>query len=253
LIFWIAAGGPVLFAVLIAVVCVICLIEYFGIVVKGRRIAEDPVLLFAFPIAWGILYGGFNGDAEIVLRLFTGNLIIAGSLALLRFQKDPESPWVIARQAAGLVYIPLLLSYLIRLRNHPAGVEWVFFLLCLVFAGDIGAYYAGRRLGRTKFCPWVSPKKTVAGALGGLFANLLIGGVAKAIFLPSVPWRIALFLFLSAGIFGQLGDLFESAMKRAAAVKDSGKILPGHGGLLDRIDALLFAAPVAYWFQTTLL
>jgi phosphatidate cytidylyltransferase len=103
-------------------------------------------------------------------------------------------------------------------------------------------------LGRHKLSPAISPGKTIEGAIGGLAANLAIGAIGKAFFLPNLPWSLSILFFLAVGIAGQIGDLFESEMKRSSNIKDSSNILPGHGGILDRIDALLFASPVAYVF-----
>jgi phosphatidate cytidylyltransferase len=141
------------------------------------------------------------------------------------------------------------LSHAVLLRGDPDGAAWIFFLLTLVFLGDIGAFYAGSYLGKHKLCPSVSPGKTVEGSVGGLAANIGIGTVFQFFFLPSLSWGTSILFFLCAGIAGQIGDLFESEFKRFSGVKDSGVILPGHGGILDRIDALLFAAPVAYFFK----
>jgi phosphatidate cytidylyltransferase len=122
-----------------------------------------------------------------------------------------------------------------------------------VFIGDTGAYYLGSYFGQHKLCPAVSPNKTIEGSLGGLAASLGSGALIKHFFLPLLPWGLSLLFFLSISIAGQVGDLFESQIKRVAHIKDSGAILPGHGGVLDRIDALLFAAPVAYIFKEYLL
>jgi phosphatidate cytidylyltransferase len=145
-----------------------------------------------------------------------------------------------------VVYIPLSLSTLVLMRAGPDGVTWIFFILFVVFLGDVGAYYVGTYKGKHRLNPSISPGKTIEGALGGLGANLVVGLVFKAVFLPGLPFLWTAVLVLTMGAAGQAGDLFESEMKRAAGIKDSGNILPGHGGLLDRIDALLFAAPVAY-------
>jgi phosphatidate cytidylyltransferase len=135
------------------------------------------------------------------------------------------------------------------IRNGGNGVWWVYFLVCTVFSGDIGAYYIGTYFGRHKLCPVVSPNKTIEGSVGGLALTLGVGALFKYFFMPLVPWGLSILFFLSIGIAGQVGDLFESALKRAGNIKDSGVLLPGHGGLLDRIDALLFAAPVTYFFK----
>ena len=133
--------------------------------------------------------------------------------------------------------------------DSPGGNEMILQGDRLIFAGDIGAFYAGTYLGRNKLCPSVSPKKTIEGALGGIAANLLVGGLFFLFVLPPLPWGFGLVALVAMGAAGQVGDLFESVLKRAAGVKDSGAILPGHRGILDRIDALLFAAPLAYAFK----
>jgi phosphatidate cytidylyltransferase len=125
-------------------------------------------------------------------------------------------------------------------------MRWILLLLCIVFSGDTAALYVGTLIGRHKLAPAISPGKTVEGAVGGLAVGLLVGLLAKHLLLPALPWGTAVGFCLLVGVAGQVGDLFESALKRSSDVKDSGSILPGHGGVLDRIDALLFAAPVAY-------
>jgi len=118
-------------------------------------------------------------------------------------------------------------------------------IFCVVAAGDIGAFYVGTCWGKHKLCPLVSPGKTVEGSLGGLASNLAVGYIVAYLLLPSLPPVKAAVFFIALGVAGQIGDLFESMLKRSAGVKDSGNLLPGHGGLLDRIDSLLFAGPVA--------
>jgi phosphatidate cytidylyltransferase len=103
-------------------------------------------------------------------------------------------------------------------------------------------------LGRHKLCPAVSPNKTIEGTVGGLAANVCAGALFKVFFFPLLQWNLSVLFFLCIGVAGQVGDLFESKLKRVANLKDSGALLPGHGGFLDRIDALLFAAPIAYFF-----
>jgi len=168
---------------------------------------------------------------------------------VIRYETQPEAVNRMFRQVAGMVYIPLFLSCLIQIRNDPGGAAWIFLILCLAFGGDTSAFYVGTYLGRRKLCPAVSPKKTIEGALGGLVGSLLVASVAKAFLLPSLPWVAAIPFFLIAAAAGQLGDLFESAIKRSAGIKDSGGLLPGHGGILDRIDGLLFVAPLTYLFK----
>ena len=118
--------------------------------------------------------------------------------------------------------------------------------LMLNWVGDIGAYYIGRRFGIHKLAPRVSPKKSWEGSIASLVTSILLGGLYLHQFLPSVPWWQGVALTTVANVAGQFGDLAESAMKRGAHVKDSGGLLPGHGGFLDRVDSTLFALPVIY-------
>ncbi|MEE9240453.1 MAG: phosphatidate cytidylyltransferase [bacterium] len=129
------------------------------------------------------------------------------------------------------------------------GRELIIFLLVVVWANDIGAYYFGRALGRRKLAPSISPGKTVEGAIGGL-ASGVVAGAALAVWIgePGGGMLILVSVSLLLGLFAQAGDLFESLFKRAAGAKDSGALIPGHGGILDRIDGLLLAAPPFYYF-----
>ncbi len=142
----------------------------------------------------------------------------------------------------NVIYIPYCLSHVILLET-----PWIFFVLVVIFAADSGAYYTGKKFGRHKLCPGVSPGKTVEGALGGFFASLIVA-VVFGIFVHTDKKLLQLVLMGAIlNIIGQLGDLCESYIKRSRGVKDSSNILPGHGGLLDRLDSLLFAFPALYY------
>jgi phosphatidate cytidylyltransferase len=167
---------------------------------------------------------------------------------MFRFKTDRSVLELIIRQLQGIIYIPVSLGFLVLIRLGHSGTIWIFLLLAIIFAGDTSAYYVGSYLGRHKLSPTISPGKTIEGAIGGLTANLVVGAIGKAFFLPDLAWSLSILFFLAVGIAGQLGDLFESEMKRSSNIKDSSNILPGHGGILDRIDAILFASPVAYVF-----
>lgn len=173
-----------------------------------------------------------------------------------------------AASAFGVLYIGVSLALLVSLRSDPLHNILVVFILFSVWAGDTAAYYVGRTLGRNKLAPTVSPNKTWEGAAASVLASV---GVAALVFYfqqpirlffsgqefaladragppPPIPWAHIVSLGILSNVAAQLGDLFESAMKRGARVKDSGSLLPGHGGLLDRIDALLFAIPVVWYY-----
>lgn len=149
-----------------------------------------------------------------------------------------RTAWLVA----GPLYVGGLLSSLGRLHTLEHGGAWVTLAMWCAWASDTGAYFAGRYFGKHKLYPRVSPSKTIEGSIGGLLASLSGGIAAHYGFLPSLPLVDAIVLSLVAGALGQMGDLVESLVKRSTGVKDSGSILPGHGGLLDRVDALMFTA-----------
>jgi len=144
--------------------------------------------------------------------------------------------------AAGAVYAGLPILALLLIRRQEEGVVFTLWTLALVWACDIGAYFAGRAIGGPKLAPGISPNKTWAGLIGGVFVASLFGAAMHVEY--GLPWRLTLATPFLA-VLAQGGDLFESWLKRRAGVKDSGTILPGHGGLLDRLDGLVPVAPVA--------
>ena len=148
-----------------------------------------------------------------------------------------------AKGILGLVYLGLLPGFATHTLNLNLGFLWFFALLAFVFAGDTFSYLTGMMFGKTLLMPSISPKKTVEGALGGLGGSLIAGAIVHVIE-PRLPLAPLLSLAGLAGLAGQMGDLFESLLKRVANRKDSGRLMPGHGGILDRIDGVLFAAPV---------
>lgn len=249
LIACVVAGGAT-FSLLVGVVGGVCLWEYFRIVAaSGRRLLEQPVLLMGYPTAAAAVLCAHTGRVEMILAVLGLNLVICGFLSLLRFASDRTVLHGVARQIQGICYIPLALSLLILLRSAPDGAIWIFLLCAVIFAGDTAALYGGTLWGRHKLSPAISPGKTVEGALAGLAANLAAGAAGKFFLQPDAGWIACLIFSAAVGLAGQVGDLFESELKRAANIKDSGGLLPGHGGVLDRIDALLFAAPVAFVFR----
>jgi phosphatidate cytidylyltransferase len=246
-------GGAFLFAAFICILCITALSEYFRIVFNTSSKPENPDRL-AFSLS-GYFFGpviimaAYINSFDIILSLIILNFICCALISLNFFRSDSSVSDRFARQVSGVIYIPLSLSCLVLIRNSIDGIVWIFFLLALVFAGDTGAFYAGNLLGKHKLCPEVSPGKTVEGSIGGLLANLAVGFIFIKFFLKTLPLIQSIFFVLLIGIVAQAGDLFESALKRNSGVKDSGSILPGHGGIMDRIDALLFAAPVAFLFK----
>jgi phosphatidate cytidylyltransferase len=179
-------------------------------------------------------------------------LLVCVLLSVFHALPGAADPAEKARRATtlcfGAVYVGGLLSTYPRTLLLPRGEHWVFLGILAVGAGDTMAYFTGRAIGRRKFAPAVSPNKTVEGAVGGLLGSVGCAVLYAHGFLSGVPAGYAAAAGAALGIFAQAGDLFESLLKRAAGVKDSGTILPGHGGILDRADGILAAGPVLYLF-----
>ncbi|MFH2220377.1 MAG: phosphatidate cytidylyltransferase [Pseudomonadota bacterium] len=250
LILLILKGGKPAFAAFICIVCILALWEYHRIASVNTRSASAFALqLLACITGPAVILAAYGGAFGIILILFSLNLILSALITLVRFTPDDPAAEAMTKQILGMVYVPLSLSFLVAIRNGTDGVIWIFFLLVVIFAGDIGAYYVGTLLGRHKLAPSISPGKTIEGSAGGIAANIGAGTLFTSLFLPALPWGVSMIFFVVLGVAGQAGDLFESKLKRAGNIKDSGGILPGHGGILDRIDALLFAAPLAYVFK----
>lgn len=149
-----------------------------------------------------------------------------------------------AKSALGLFYMGLLPSFAFRLLDQAYGLYWFIFLLAVVFAGDTLAYVFGVLFGKNKVMPSVSPKKSWQGSIGGIIGSVTAGLICWLFLFPENSVGVFLLLGGISGFVGQFGDFFESLLKRVADVKDSGKIMPGHGGVLDRVDGVLFASPV---------
>jgi len=147
----------------------------------------------------------------------------------------------------GIFYVSFLFAHMILLRTLPDGRFWTLFLLIVVWATDIFAFLTGKILGKRKLIPILSPNKTVEGFLGGFIGGYFAGVVFYLIFLKSYSLLFILFVAPCLSILGQMGDLFESMLKRSVQIKDSGSFFPGHGGVLDRLDSLLFATPLLYY------
>lgn len=175
-------------------------------------------------------------------------MLLFGLIFLWRFGDLQQVVQQLALLLFGFIYVPLLLGHLVLLRSLPFGREWIYLVLLIVMASDTGAYFSGISLGRHKLYPAISPNKSVEGSVGGLLGGLIAAFIARYTFFSSLEVVDCLVLGLGLGAMSQLGDLFESMVKRACGVKDSGSVIPGHGGILDRLDSLLFAFPLAFYY-----
>ena len=190
-----------------------------------------------------------NGIVPLFVAMVT--LFVFGilSVKLVLFPRKVIFQKPLSVIVIGLIYVCIYLSFLVAIRNGAEGIKWIFFILFVLWMGDTGAYIVGSMMGRTKLYPVVSPNKTIEGALAGLLFSLLTGLACRKIFLPDISIIHCILLTAGISLIGQLGDLCESVFKRERGFKDSGAILPGHGGILDRIDSLLFAAPFLYYYK----
>ncbi|HEX3481486.1 MAG TPA: phosphatidate cytidylyltransferase [Kofleriaceae bacterium] len=208
----------------------------------------DPAVLAGYGALPAALVGAADAGSAVPLALA---VVAPGLYFLFRFRDIPTVAGRYAGTVAGIVYAGYLLTYLAKLklieRFEPGtGGDAVLIVLIVAWVADTGAYFAGRFLGQARLYEAVSPKKTWAGAWGGLAGSLVGAAVLKLISAHWLSWLDVALIAIPGGILGQLGDLTESLIKRSVGVKDSGALLPGHGGLLDRIDAVLFIAPYAY-------
>ncbi len=254
LIYIIIKGG-VLFSVFIGLLALLGFREYTRVVFSDSRETDRGfIVLVAYLFIPVIVWAAHCHAAGLMFHIFILYFIVTAFLSVLLFKNDRLVYETTKKTVLGFAYIPVLLCYLILIRDgeQMEGARWIILVLAIVFAGDIGALYTGTFLGKHKLNPAVSPKKTIEGSLGGIVVNIIVGVCFKALLLPELPWGVSFLFFISLGVMGQMGDLFESGLKRVAKVKDSGGIFPGHGGILDRADATMFAAPVAYLFKVYL-
>jgi phosphatidate cytidylyltransferase len=196
-----------------------------------------------------VVYFG-ESDPRLLLTAMFVVPIVGVLMPLWRLGEIPTAGMRTMANVAGPFYIGGLLTSIALLRRDQGDVGPHFVVMTLTFAwlGDTGGYFFGRFLGKTKLYEAISPKKTRAGFFGSLVGSALGATVAHFWYLPSIPLGHALPLAVFAGALGQLGDLVESLLKRSTGIKDSGWIVPGHGGLLDRIDALLIVSPIVYLY-----
>lgn len=244
LILLLVKGSSFLFACLILLLCLLGLGEFYRMAIPGLRL-EGTLAAIAGTIAVAVFISGYALPFLLPITLF----VLAFSLIILfRFGDIARAAQEVALILLGFCYVPLLIVHLILLRTLDQGVQWLLLLMLIVMSNDTAAYYVGSALGRRKLYPQVSPNKSMEGAVGGLFGSIAGTLVAKFTFFPSLRLSDCLITAVVIGALGQLGDLFESLLKRSFGVKDSGTIFPGHGGVLDRLDSLLFAAPALYYY-----
>lgn len=244
---WIVGWShPLVYAAAIALCALLALYEFL---ILGRRKGYQLPVPLCLIVALMILAAFVLEPLSVEMGVFVALLVIPASYVFGRGTLDDALPSSAIAVLATL-YVGMLGGSLIRLRNdfHENGPKLVYFLLLVVWLGDAGAYYTGRLFGRHKLSPRISPKKTVEGGIGGVTTSVAAAVVIHFTFFQAFPLLHAIVAGVLLSIAGIIGDLAESMWKRSADVKDSGTLIPGHGGFLDRFDSIFFTAPILYTY-----
>lgn len=235
--------------VLVAPAALLGCYELFSMTHQDDPVGRAVGTLLGGVVCVGLYFGGHDLRVPLTLLL---TLPVLGPLFTLARLGDIKTAALRATALGfGPLYVaaPLTLIATLRRDHEVEGPAYVLFVLIFSWLADTGGYFAGRFLGKHKLYEAVSPKKTVEGAIGGLAAAVLGGFIVRALCWPSMPAIHLVVLALIAAAAGQAGDLAESLLKRSVGVKDSGNVLPGHGGILDRVDATLLTATVVYLYS----
>ncbi len=241
-----AKGSTALFCLIVALIVLGAADEYLQMVDGGKSLLLDRCILnicLATPVLVTCLVPDIRHlPLALLLSYFT--LVC---YFLYRYKDREDSYDFFCRLAFGVFYIGLLGAHLVLLRFLPEGSSWLIIGTAITAGSDSGAYFVGKAIGQTKLCPNISPNKTVAGAVGGVFSGLAAAVGFAVLLLPVVNWLFLLSAAVVLSLVGIAGDLTESIIKRGTGIKDSGRCLAGHGGILDRVDSLLFVGPVLYY------
>jgi phosphatidate cytidylyltransferase len=245
LILWILLAGPV------DALFVILLLVTGRLLQEWSRMRPDfslPQLVPWIVIGWGLLFLARFQQHHLIAPALCGAMMVMLALETLRYQPGVAILGTIGHQMTGLLYCVLPFLLFLDVRLAPQGPQWLTVLLAIIWATDSGAYLFGRWLGKRKLAPHLSPGKTIVGFGGGAFSGTCAGMLAVWGFGLDPGWGTALVMSLILSMMGQMGDLVESLIKRETGVKDAGRLIPGHGGLMDRLDSLLFVAPLFFFF-----
>jgi len=250
-LYFITLRGGVFFLLLIDLIIVLGLTEFFRFMeAKGFQ----PSRILGYAAALAVSVHVYHGGAALTL-IVTVILLMIMVREIFRPQVD-RALTNMAVTVLGVMYVGWLASHFVLLRELPGslgadsvlGAHLVFFAALVIWACDTFAYLVGITFGRRKLIPHISPGKTWAGAVGGLLGGAACGLVCALTFLDFITPLSGALLGLMSAVLGQLGDLVESLLKRDAGIKDSAQIIPGHGGILDRVDSLLFSVPILFYY-----
>jgi phosphatidate cytidylyltransferase len=225
-------------------VAAVGLMEYAGMAFPDDRPARAALVVLGLLVAASVLTGTLAWTGAAISTAVIGGLV----LPLRRTQDLALALNRVGLLVLGVLYVGFFVPHIALLREQPDGWRWVLFTVYTAMGSDSGAYFAGRAWGSRKLLPAVSPSKTVEGALGGFAGAVIIALICRLAFFSQLGPRETVGVALAIAALAALGDLCESAIKRAFGAKDSGWIIPGHGGILDRLDSLLFPFVFAYYY-----
>ncbi len=237
-------GSFTLFALVLIAGLVIGAYEFGKMTLSDDSFLSSAVLAFlsVIPLLSVSIAPQLGINGGLVL-----SFLLLSFWTLATYKKDFDSYGFFSCCSLGLLWVGFLGAHLVLIRAMPDGNYWLLILTGITAGSDSGAYYSGRAFGKHKLSPLISPNKTIEGAVGGIVTGMIIAILLSILFLDSVPWLFVLVSSIFLAVVGICGDLIESVIKRATGTKDSGTILGGHGGVLDRSDSILFAAPVLYY------
>lgn len=238
-------------------VILMSIVEYERMTLLSLQVPRSLRILFVGCCAGSLCALTFREDFALTYLGALNCILFSAGLWLTRGKIGNEKLLqALALGSVGMIYCVVLPSFAVRMLFLEQGMLWFFACLIVVLAGDTFAYFGGAFFGKRPLMPSLSPKKTIEGAIAGALGSVASGGIFVAVLMPNVPVVAMMLVSLLIAAAGQSGDLFASLVKRVGQVKDSGSIMPGHGGVLDRFDGLYFAAPVMYgfasWFEGTL-
>jgi len=218
--------------------------EYYNLVLPhSKRIERAVGIGLALILSLLLSFGHMKEISPFLVIM----LLVLAVLVMAVSQDLSSTISKIGIALFGILFIGFLLAYVSLVRNMPNGKSWVLFLIITVWAGDISALLSGSFLGRHKLYPKISPNKTFEGLAGAIVGSIIVALAFSWLFIPNLKGGACTLLALGLGILGQLGDFTESMLKRSAQVKDSGTLIPGHGGMLDRLDSFFFSAPFLHY------
>jgi phosphatidate cytidylyltransferase len=237
---------PLYFLLFVAACVLIGQYEFYRFYYRAFNIFSLLGLIFGFALLLSFYAEGNSAGAKGVVLSAIVLLVLTGFLLLKANVRDALTGASVI--VFGVLYMAWPFGHLISLRYLINGQRLIFFILIVTWGVDTGAYYTGRLFGRHKLSPHISPGKTVEGAVGGVVSAVGAAFFAGWLFLPELSVNHTVFMGVIFGVVSQIGDLSESMLKRSAGVKDSGHILPAHGGMLDRVDSLIYTIPVFYYY-----